>query len=267
VSLFANCGLALHDEMKALAAEWPGLDVTGVRFVPEPANRVNLDYRPRGDRREVLDVVVPPVEPSVVLPTASGCDALLFALNSGFDMTRESWRVVLGGLACPAWLDLHSLVLEPVVGRPRGLRVLADWPEWVSGVRWLQANQAEFSCLTGHPEREASDDEIRAFAPRLFEEGVRTAFVTLGAAGVMVLSPGRADRLPAPPAPVPHADTTGCGDVFAAAVLPLLLDGETALEAAASGLVLASAAAGVSGVRETYGLAAARRKGRQGRTP
>jgi len=259
VHLHGNCGDDLRPEVEGLAAEWPTLRTDGLVSVPQPANQVNLFYPARGERVEILESAVPPLEPESVVEASRGRRALLFTLNSGLEMTRAGWKSGLEAAACPVWLDIHSLVLEPVLGRPRRYRPVADWPSWVRGVKWLQANRREIGCLAGRPGRSASAAEIRAFARRAFALGIAALFVTLGDEGAMVLSPDRADAVAAPAPAGPIVDVTGCGDVFAAAALSRLLEGASPAGAASSAVDLAARAATVCGPRAVYGLAAAAR--------
>jgi len=260
VYLHGHCGDDLLAEVDNLAAAWPGLNTDGLTFVSQPANRVRLEYPGQGERLEILEWAVPPFKLSPLPAAAAGWDALLFVLNSGFDMALKDWRQALAGLSCPAWLDIHSLVLEPAIGRPRGYRAVPDWQAWVKGVVWLQANLREVACMGGHPDMLPTDKEVLDFARQALDLGVRAAFVTLGPEGVLVAVRGRSQYVNLPPAG-PAADTTGCGDVFAAAALSRLIRGETPFEAAAFGAALASEAALVTGVRATWTLASARRTG------
>ena len=127
----------------------------------------------------------------------------------------------------------------------------ADWRDWISGISYLQANRQELACLIGRPERWPEEAEIRAFADLAFEAGVRAVFVTLGKDGVLVLTPGESRTARAPKAGL-VVDTTGCGDVFCAKALQLIVGGESVFEAAEAGVVLASKAVGRAGVRATF---------------
>jgi hypothetical protein len=256
IFLYGRCGEDLRPEIDRLATDWPSVRTGELRFVPPPANLVSLYYPLAGERVETLDWAVPPAEPGPVLAGLPDWDALLFVLNSGFDMTLEGWRKVLDAARCPAWLDIHSLVLEPAIGRTRRYRAVPDWASWVRGVTWLQANLQEVACLCGHPERLPDDPEVVEFAARIFDLGVRAIFVTLGSGGALALVPGRPDRI-TPPVMGPAVDATGCGDVFAAAAITRLVRGASPSEAASFGAALASEAALVSGVRATWKMAAA----------
>jgi sugar/nucleoside kinase (ribokinase family) len=124
----------------------------------------------------------------------------------------------------------------------------------VRGVSYLQANRQEVASLLGHPERWPDVGEISAFVHEAFRFGVRAVFVTMGKEGVLAATPRESRTLRAPVADW-VVDTTGCGDVFSAKTMQLLALGVPVFEAAEEGVELASRAAGLAGVRETYELA------------
>jgi hypothetical protein len=262
VFVHGNCGHDLVSEIDRLAADWPGFRTEGICYVPQPANRVHLEYPIEGEPVEILEWAVPPFKLSPIPADAAQWEALLFVLNSGFDMILQDWRRIVAAVSCPAWLDIHSLVLEPALGRPRSFRAVPDWMAWVRGVAWLQANARGVACLDGHPDRLPSDGEILDFARRVFDLGVRAVFVTKRTGGAMVLTPGQSKHVTAPAAG-PAVDATGCGDVFAAAAISRLVRGASPFEAASFGTVLASNAAFVSGVREIWKIAAAHGRGQR----
>ncbi len=260
VFLQGHCGDDLLAEMDGLTASWPGLNTDGLSFLAQPANRVRLDYPAGGERKEILEWAVPPFKLSPPADQAAGWDAFLLTMNSGFDLALRDWRQTLAALACPVWFDVHSLVLEPAIGRPRGYRSVPDWQAWVKGVAWLQADRRGAACLRGHPDRLPTDKEVLDLSRQALDLGVRAVFVTLGSEGALAATRVQTQYLSAPAAG-PAVDTTGCGGVFAAAALSRLVRGATPFEAAAFGVALASEAALQSGVRAVWIMASAHRQG------
>jgi len=254
-SLFANCGEDLRADVEALTGVWPALHLEGLSYVPGPGNRVELRYSEAAkEREEVLLSVVPPLDPAAVLAAMAGLEMLLLVFNSGFDISLPAWRRIADAACCPIWLDVHSLALAKRTGGHRDYVALPDWAGWVGGAAYLQANRQEVASLLGHPERWPEASEYPAFFEACFELGVRAVFVTQGREGVLVATSAETRPVGTPAAAV-VVDTTGCGDVFAAAAMVRLAAGEDAFSAAAAGAVLASAAAGVAGIRATYELA------------
>lgn len=253
--LFSVCGEGLRPEVEAIIGEWPLLDRSGLRFVPGPGHCVRLRY-PGGsrEREEVLESAVPPLSAESILDRLSELDFLLLSFNSGSDIGLSDWRKIAGRAACPVWLDVHSLALNPSAGGRREYRPVPEWMEWARGTVYLQANRQEVGCLMGHPERRANDSEIQAFFDDALGLGARAVFVTMGRDGVLAAVRNERRRVPAAVAPI-VVDPTGCGDVFAAAAIEALLRGEPVFRAAEAGVVLATKAVSVSGLRETYDLA------------
>ena len=258
VHLFANCGEVSRCAVEETVARWSTLRRDGLTFVPGPGNQVHLRYAERlKEREEVLASAVPPLNAAPILASLPGIDALLMVFNSGFEFERADWRRIVTAArnrTCPIWLDVHSFVLARHVGAHRDYVAVPDWRDWMAGVTYLQANRQEVASLRGHPERWPSADEIADFAAEAFAVGIRTVLVTMGKDGVLVLTEDGPRRISAPTAGR-VVDTTGCGDVFAAATLRLLIRGAPLFEAAAAGVVLASNAVGLIGIEETYRLA------------
>jgi hypothetical protein len=260
VHLFANCGEVSRHDVEETVAGWPTFHRDGLTFVPGPGNQVHLRYAERlKEREEVLESAVPPLDAAPVLARLPEFDALLMVFNSGFEFERAAWRRIVAGARCPIWLDVHSFVLARLLGAHRDYVAVPDWREWMAGVTYLQANRQEVASLRGHPERWPSAEEIAAFAADAFAVGIRAVLVTIGKDGVLVLT-GDGPRQVFAPAADRVVDTTGCGDVFAAAALRLLTRGVTLVEAASAGVVLASKAVGLAGIAETYRLARSARE-------
>jgi hypothetical protein len=251
--VFANLAEGLAAEVKPLLAGWPTLRRAGLVPVPGPGNRVRLVYPERGERREVLESAVPPLDPDRIVRKLRRLDFLVMVVNSGFDLSPGSWRAVVESAACPVWFDIHSLTLVPALGVERPYRPIPDWRDWVRGATYLQANRQEIACMLGRPDAEPSPAEIGDLCREALDLGLEAVFITLGKEGGLVATRGgmprigiRDDRT--------VVDTTGCGDVFAAAAASRLARGEDPVTAAAFGLELASRAAYAAGVRATYEL-------------
>jgi hypothetical protein len=260
VHLFANCGEVSRRDAEETMAGWPTLRRDGLTFVPGPGNQVHLRYAERlKEREEVLESVVPPLDAAPILAGLPEFDALLMVFNSGFELELADWRRIVDAArrcAYPIWLDVHSFVLARLVGAHRDYVAVPDWPRWMAGITYLQANRQEVASLRGHPDRWPTAEEIEDFAAAAFAIGVRAVLVTMGKDGVLILTEeGGGPRQVAAPTADRVVDTTGCGDVFAASTLRLLARGMPLIEAASAGVDLASKAVGLAGIAETYRLA------------
>lgn len=104
---------------------------------------------------------------------------------------------------------------------------------------WIIPNLGEAAALVGHPA--AGPDTARRAAEALLARGAGGVIVTLGSAGALLVSGGRAIAIPAF-APATVVDTTGAGDVFTGSFAAALAGNADAVTAAC----FASAAAGLS---------------------
>lgn len=256
--LFANLADDLAPDVEPLLSGWKTLDRSGTARVPGPGNLVHLFYPERGERREVLESAVPGLLPERIVPRLPGLDLLVMVVNSGYDLSLDAWREVADAAACPVWFDVHSLTLACVLGAPRAYRAVPEWRDWARGAAYLQANRKEVACMLGRPDREPGPGEIDRFCREALDLGLEAVFITLGKEGGLAVTlegPRRIGlRESGPP-----LDTTGCGDVFAAATAARLAAGEEPFAAASFGIALASLSASLAGVNEVYQLAAEHR--------
>lgn len=250
VFLFTNLGKDLWERVEKIIRQWPCLQKRGIRVVPDRGNYVHLHYPKKGERKEILESVVPPLNPQRVIRSMNHLCMIVSVLNSGFDITLSSWRKIVDAARCPVWLDLHSLVLSRELNVPRMFLPNIPWEDWAKGVTYLQANRAELGSLMGRAGQKFTDEELKHFGLMAFHLGVRVVFITLGKDGVWVLTPGRAHRV-VPLQTVGVEDTTGCGDVFCAVTVKNLVEGVDPISAAESGVALATRATAVKGVEET----------------
>jgi len=254
-ALFVNLSDDLAPDVEDIISSWPTLKRYGINRVPGPGNLVHLTYPDHGERREVLESTVSPLDPASFSRSLSALDLLVMVVNSGFDMALRDWRKIADAAPCPIWFDIHSLTLSKILGVPRDYRAVPEWKEWVRGATYLQANRQEVACMLGRPDSRATDAEVDRFGREALDElGLKAVFVTLGKEGAMVAVPGRSEKIGLSDAGQP-VDTTGCGDVFCAAAVSKLAHNDDPFAATSFGVNLASGAASVSGVEKTYELA------------
>lgn len=253
VLLFTNLGKELVSHVERVTGGWDTLRTEGIQHVPGQGNQVHLYYPEKGERQEILNSVVPPLDPQGVLQRLNRLRILVSVLNSGFDITLSDWRRVVDAARCPIWLDLHSLVLSRELKTPRKFITRIPWEEWARGVAYLQVNKAELGCVLGCIGQDLSGKKIELFGQKAFDLGLHAVFITLGKDGVWVLTP-ECDQVIIPTHTDNVEDTTGCGDVFCAKTVKDLLDGVDLFTAAEAGVELATRAIAAKGVEETFDL-------------
>ena len=118
-----------------------------------------------------------------------------------------SARAIVVDLPSAALLPAHPRVYA-VVGDPEVRALVGRLPSSLGGLRALILNEREACALTGRPDVHAAAGQLAAIGT--------TVVVTRGAQGVTAIEPdGRTLDVVAPLADV--ADSTGAGDLFAAA--------------------------------------------------
>lgn len=251
VYLYTNLGSLLVSEVQRITKDWKTLYRRGVNQVTGPGNQVELHYPERGERREILKSVVPPIPPYQIIEDLPDMKMLILVLNSGFDIELKDWRNIVQSASCPIWVDIHSLPLSKDLGVPREYLPLPEWKDWTEGVDFLQANAKEMAAMLGHPEEDPTTEEMLNLAKIAFDLGSKVIFVTHGKAGVLVMTPAETKTISSPIVDK-VVDTTGCGDVFCAATAAKLSEGKNPFEAVDFSLKLASRAATARGVEDIY---------------
>jgi hypothetical protein len=259
VFLHTNLGEELVEDVNKSVKEWSTLQKKGMRRVPGPGNRVRLHYPEKGERVEVLESVVPPLDPGPIIEDLQKLGMLILVINSGYDLQLSHWRDIVQSASCPIWVDVHSLFLSKELNVPRKYLPMGGWEEWVEEVSFLQANVKEVASMLGTPDDVPSETDLFRFGEKAFELGVKAVFVTLGKEGVLVLKQGQSLKIAALQAGT-VVDTTGCGDVFCGGAVVKLALGKDPFDAARFGLELATQAVEVKGIEETFRLVKEYRK-------
>ncbi len=255
-----------------------GIPTDSITFSSGPNNRIILDCSDPDNKREESLLSLPPMELEHFLP-ALEAQALLINFTSGRELELDTWREIrelyrrshtqrvtddtaLGSIGTPrpgggrregrqrsnpprGWLqmDLHSLTLDHEPGRPRRLRRIRDWDDWVRDLDLLQLTLAETWSIDGR--RRVRLREAEDVVELLLRAGAGTVAVTAGAQGLLLARPGEMILQQAISA-ARVVDTTGCGDVAGAALLGSLTGGASPVEAAE---LAARASAAVLGAR------------------
>jgi sugar/nucleoside kinase (ribokinase family) len=224
------------DEGRALLADAPRTDLSGLLVVPEPNNLVELRYTSDDERTERLSGGVPPWEWGELAPRLTGCDALYVNFVSGHEMSLETARSMARGFDGPTYADLHSLFLDMAEDGTRIPRRLERAPEWVACFDAVQLNERELERLTDAADPWSSIPDGLPDGPALFA-------ITRGSRGSVAVVGEEQDRLPRRwsagrgvarrpteivtlPTRPKSGDPTGCGDVWGAAMFARLLAGD-----------------------------------------
>jgi hypothetical protein len=89
VALYSHVSRDLLPQVKSLIDRWPTCDSVGIGIVPGPGNRVFLHYPEEGERVEVLESHVPPLQPDRLLNDLPRIRFLILVINSG--LTSLFW--------------------------------------------------------------------------------------------------------------------------------------------------------------------------------
>ena len=206
--------------------------------VPQPNNRVTLQYVSAERRCERLTGGVPPWSWLGLKPLLSGIDALYINLISGFELDLETAQLIRAHFSGPIYCDMHSLLLARQPDGARTLQPLQNAEAWLRCFDIIQVNEDEMSMMAPDP---------LALAAMATAAGVKALNVTLGRRGVVyVAAPGferladlerkglapstgavRTELVPAAPTrDLAGGDPTGCGDVWGATYFSRLLAGD-----------------------------------------
>lgn len=179
----------------------------------------------------------------------SSSDFILVSPMTGFDMRLPTLKKIKQESRCPIYLDYHILSLQRDRAGTRYLKKLSNWISWCTSCDFLQMNEFEAEELNGGEVR--TTKEILSFGEPILRRGVRSLCVTLGGEGVLICWQTSTGRIMAKKLYAPKVerviDTTGCGDVFAAAFIHKFKEGGKLLKSYKYAMELASMKATFSG--------------------
>ena len=233
-------GRDLEAEARAFLRSVPGLLMDGVVTVPEPNNRVHLEYRDRTHRHETLTGGVPGWTWAELAPLVRGLDALFVNLISGFELDLDTARGLRDAFPGFLYADLHSLLLGPAPAEgPRRPRPLDRPDGWLACFDAVQVNEVELRLVAPDGEDAeafAADAVAGGRPPVLFVTRAERGATWMAAAG-----DGAVMRGDVPASAVwPAGDPTGCGDVWGATCFVELVRGVDPAAAAARANVAAA---------------------------
>ena len=218
-----------EEAIKRELAQFPNVDLTGVRATTGRGDVVELEYVDQNKRTERQTGFMSQIVPEDV-EFALDADAFVCVPITDYQVSESTLAYIKQHSAATILLDAHGPTNTLTKGGARHHRLWIDRDSWLPHVDILKMNLEEAGCswfpsplsttgiTTGAPLRMA---ELPAFANHcLHRGGVKCVCVTLDEHGCAVYyldAAGRlceefVDRLQ-----VDHVvDTTGCGDSFAA---------------------------------------------------
>lgn len=207
-----------------------------------------------------------PTGSAFIMNDADGENVIV--VTSGANMLTDPATVAVGDGTAGAAVLLaqgeltpeHSTALPGLAGRTGARFVLNLAPVTVSGgaLRDLVAsadplvvNETEAADVLGVPRDTGLDEVLDGFATAVDRGLARSAVVTLGAQGALVVAGGERALVASPPAER-VVDTTGAGDAFCGTLAAALAQGTTLPDAVRYAVAAGSLAVGAAGAAASY---------------
>lgn len=201
-----------------------------------------------GVRTHHLRTSTRPTGLAYIAVTPDGENSIVVAPGANSDVTASdvdalSWDGV-SVLVCSLEVPVDAVARAVAAAAAHGVRPVLNLspvvpvpPETLALLDPLIVNEHEAAALAGSP-------------GGLLDLGPRSAVVTLGARGALVVTPERVTEVDAPRVSV--VDTTGAGDAFAGALAACLADGDPLPDAAAFAARVAALSVTASGAQPSY---------------
>ena len=224
-------GKADYDKFIERLGVYANVETDGIYKFSGPTNLVHLQYKNEQDRVECSQNIAEPIPWKKIAPRLD-TSMVLINMISGFDIsleTLDSLRMEIREKHIPVYMDVHSLTLGMNSDFTRFHRPVEAWRRWLFWLHAAQMNEEEAAVVP--PER---FDEP-TFAKQVLALNTKALVVTRGAKGYTAFidehkQTHRVDRPAFHDGPV--ADTTGCGDVFAASYCAHYVKSQNVLDAA-----------------------------------
>ena len=178
------------------------------------------------DREESSTEPTLPVDYKLIETALGSFDGLLINMVSGVDITLDTLKKIRKNFGGYIHADLHNIVMKTDDKGNRTRSGIPDWEEWCTGSDTLQMNESEMYAMPG---KRLGEYE---FAEKVLSTGNtnrgKALVVTRGKSGVSLFRKidkkimgevySEIDKVDLPSVES-HSfkDSTGCGDVFAAA--------------------------------------------------
>ncbi|TCO64694.1 ribokinase [Actinocrispum wychmicini] len=224
VSLLAAVGHDSYGRMLVDSLESAGIDTASIRHLERPTGVAYIFLTPDGEN----SILVSPGANSALSPA---------------DVRIAGGKVLVASLEVPLPTIEHAVALAA----EQGIRVVVNVsppaelsPQTLAVLDPVVVNEHEAAELLG------PDSDPR----RLLDLGPRSAVVTLGARGVLVIEPDGVQEIPSPQ--VAAVDTTGAGDAFTGALAARLAEGVDLATAARFAVRVAAVSVTRRGAQPSY---------------
>ena len=174
------------------------------------------------DREESSTEPAPSISIEQINPAAARMDGILVNMVSGTDIDLKTLLSLREGYKGYIHMDSHNIVMRTGRDGTRSRGPVKDWLKWCTNCNTLQMNEAEISAIS-----KERLDEYRTAEKILGSGKVKSVIITRGIRGVTMfekktksssgVSYSELDKIDLPSVETSRfADSTGCGDVFAA---------------------------------------------------
>lgn len=220
------------DEYENIASFLQGFKNIKMDFITKCAHNtrvVNLYYKGLSSDSKTYDREESSTEPTLPLtfqqisPAIEIMDGILINMVSGVDLNFDTLVVTKSEFTKYIHMDIHNIVMHTAKDGKRTRGPVTNWLGWCSGSDTLQMNEEEIRVISGENLKEYETAERI-----LSGGGVKALVVTRGKKGASLYQKKiksikgskyfELDKIDVPSVETRNfKDSTGCGDVFAAA--------------------------------------------------
>lgn len=225
-----NIGEDEFDNIKEVLSKYPNIDISGLYKMPHPTRKVNLYFNlyNSGKRAKFEQIHLPTytINYEQVEKFLHDTDAVLVNNITGYDIRLEDLKKLRINFKGYMHMDIHNLVMKTNADGSREHTNLPKWREWCSNADTIQMNEFEIQSMPGEKK-----NEYEVIEEILLNQSsdVKAVIVTKGKIGASgytkkVKKYGNEvftdlDKIDVSSIENPiYKDSTGCGDVFAAAL-------------------------------------------------
>jgi len=226
-----NLGDDEYDKITDILKKYTNINMDGIFKVSHPTRKVNLYYDQYKSGKSAR--IEQSTEPTYTLDYSSiekllpTGDAMLINMISGVDITLDTLKELRNNFEGIMHIDIHNLVMKTNEDGTREHTTVDNWIEWCINTDTIQMNEYEISSLSAKKMKEYELAEEMLFHPRSKVRGVIITRGVNGSSGYIKREKtfGKEkffdlDKRDISAIENPHfADSTGCGDVFAASFI------------------------------------------------